>query len=669
MLTPAEIQMIRNADPGALLPGIDTQTGNPDPVSSLISYTTFTQNDNAPIFYTPSRNAVYVTQNGAVLSGINFGTASLNIGANNVTIKDCTFTGTTGYWAIRQQGYDGLTIENCTFQGSESPTEDNDWILSDADVTIKNNSFLDSPGDAIDISRSATGGGVITGNYFSGAGYNTYEHADAIWVTDSTEPLSITNNLIDGTFNSGQVNPIINSDIRLTGEDGSLSNVTVSRNFLIGAGENFEVGTEDSNYTISNISVTNNFVGYAFNSVYYPGTENYAAVSGNTIVDYTNPKYSSEALAAYKKALPTTYVIAANAAGASIISASSAPATLLGNGLAVTMTGSTNETNFVGGFGHQAMFGGQGANVFTYLSIGDSPINANFPDGINNFDPSKDVIDLSRIDASITTPGLQHFTFIGSAPFSGNGGQLRYQLEPAQNRTLVQADLVGDSSADFEIILSGLTPLSASNFALTPAQSVADIANGAALTVTKVKTATGAPMEFSYTNVIGRNYSSYENFYGDTGYQDIAAEDLNLSSTADQFVLYNANLTLTRGGGAETFQVGTGAADPVSYHPNQTIDATTSGSEQFVFGTDFGNETIQGFAASGSAPDTVQLATSSFSYLTAGMTQAQDLAAVLANASSGPSGLTIADSHGDSLTLAGLNAATIAANPSVFHFA
>jgi Peptidase M10 serralysin C terminal len=670
MITAAEIQTIRNADPGALLPGIDTQTGNPDAVSSLKSYTTLPQNDTAPVFYTPSRNAVYVTQNGAVLKGINFGTASLNIGANNVTIEDCTFTGTTGYWAIRQQGYDGATIENCTFQGSKSPTEDNDWILSDADVTIKNNSFLDSPGDAVDISRSAIAGGVISGNYFTGAGYNTYEHADAIWVTDSTEPLSITNNLIDGTLNPGQVNALINSDIRLTGEDGSLSNVTVSRNFLIGGGENFEVGTEDNNDTISNISITNNFVGYGFNSVYYPGTENYAAVSGNTIVDYTNPVYSSKALAAYEKAsLPTKNVVTATTAGENIVSTSSAPTTLLGNGLAKTLTGSTNETNFVPGFGHESLFGGQGANVFTYLSIGDSPINPNFPDGIVNFDPGKDVIDLSRIDANITMPGLQQFTFIGSAPFSGDGGQVRYQLDPAADRTYVQADLVGDSSADFEIILSGLTPLSASNFALTPAQSVADIANGAALTETKVQTVSGAPTEYVYTNVKGRSYSSYESFYGGTGYENIAAEDLNLSSTADHFVLYSANLTLTRGGGAERFQVGTGAADGVIYHRVQSIDATTSGSEHFVFGTGFGSETIQGFAASGTTPDAIQLATSSFSYLTAAMTQAQDLAAVLAHASSGASGLTIADSHGDSLTLAGLTAATITANPSVFHFA
>jgi hypothetical protein len=50
------------------------------------------------------------------------------------------------------------------------------------------------------------------------------------------------------------------------------------------------------------------------------------------------------------------------------------------------------------------------------------------------------------------------------------------------------------------------------------------------------------------------------------------------------------------------------------------------------------------------------------------MSQAQDLAAVLAHATSSTSGLTIHDSHGDSLTLAKLSASTIAANPTVLHF-
>ena len=57
MITAADVQMIRIADPGVVLPGIDTMTSDPDTTSTLLDVT--------------------ATQDGAVLSGINFGTATL----------------------------------------------------------------------------------------------------------------------------------------------------------------------------------------------------------------------------------------------------------------------------------------------------------------------------------------------------------------------------------------------------------------------------------------------------------------------------------------------------------------------------------------------------------------------------------------------------------------
>src|ERR1700722_19391799 len=160
MITAAEIQTIRNNDPHAVLPGIDTMTGNPYAASSLIDVTKITQNSKAPYYYSPSRNIVTVTQDGAVLSGINFGNATVIIDANNVTVKDCTFTGTTGFWAIGQgTAFSGATVENCTFTGSKSPTESNVWIASNLGITIENNTFLNSPADSIAIHS-----GVVTGN-------------------------------------------------------------------------------------------------------------------------------------------------------------------------------------------------------------------------------------------------------------------------------------------------------------------------------------------------------------------------------------------------------------------------------------------------------------------------------------------------------------------------
>jgi hypothetical protein len=662
MITSAEIQLIRNADPGAKLPGIDTPTGNLLPASSLTSYT---QVANAPFYYVASENTVFVTQNNAVLSGINFGTASVNIDANNVTIKDCTLTGTTGYWGIYQPtNYSGATIENCTFQGSGAPTETNFWIMAQQNITIEDNSFLDSPTDAIDFQ-----GGTVTGNYFSGAGFAPGAHADAISMAVSTCPTLISDNLIDGTY-TADAPANANSDIRLSTAAGNISNVTISGNFLLGAGETVEVGTAGEG-SFSNISITNNYLGFWKFGEFYGGSQNYATIADNTVIGYANPIYSTQALAAYVKAgvLPSN-VIAATTAGQTLTSMASEPTTLLGNNLATWLVGSTTETNFVGGDRAVHLIGGAGANIFTFLSISDTMSGA--MEYIADFDPAKDVIDLSRIDANLTTAGLQHFTFIGTAAFSGAGAQVRYELDPALDETLVEADLAGDVGTlnpDFEVVIQGLVPLTAANFALTPAKSATDLANGAALTETKVKTPAGAPAEYAYANVQGESYSSYESFLvGVNGFNLVGADDLNLSSTTDELCLYDPGLTVTRGGGTETLQVGTGAADPLKYNSTQKIEATVCGSENFVFGTGFGTETVYGFEASGTTPDTIQLSAASFSYLKAGMTQAQDLAAVLAKSTENATGLRIADSHGDVLTLAGLSSATIAADPGAIKF-
>ncbi len=383
-----------------------------------------------------------------------------------------------------------------------------------------------------------------------------------------------------------------------------------------------------------------------------------ATVSGLTTVDFSNPTDSTYALAAYVAAgPPTANVVSYGGPAAS----GSAPVTILGDGVASAGLGAASgETNFVGGYGEQLLFGGQGANILTYLALGDGG------DLVTAFDPAKDVIDLSRIDGDIVTPGVQNFTFIGSAPFNGVGAEVRYQLNPTNDTTTVQAALAGDTTADFSITLFGLVPLTAANFALTPSQSTAALANGAALTYSQVATAAGAPTEYAYSNVQGRAYTTYESFYG-SGYENLEADDLNLSSNANKLVLYDPSQTVTQGGGSETLTVGAGS-DPLTYHPVETIDATTSGSEQFIFSAGFGKETIDGFSASGVSPDSIQLAKSAFSYLTAGMTQAEDLAAVMAHATRGASGLTMTDTRGDSLTLTGVTPSIVAANPAMVEF-
>jgi Peptidase M10 serralysin C terminal len=666
MITAAELQMLRGADPGAVLPGIDTRTGNLDATSSLINYKTISQSGSAPYFYIPTENCVVVTQNGAVLNGINFGTANVIIKANNVTIKNCSFSGTiagpAGAEAIWQRaGYSGATVENCTFTGFPSTTNGPCFITSVNNIIIKNNSFIDTPWWDIYINA-----GTITGNYFTGAGFLAGAHSDAIYVSGATGPVSITNNFIDWTATPGAlVAP--NDAIRIDTIQGSDKNVTVSGNYLIGGSYTIDAldpGTSGNQGSapLTNVSITNNYVGFGYYGDFFPGPHTQIAESGNVIFDFSNPATSTAAWAAYKTAgLPA--------------------GTLYGGGVAgATLNGSaTAKTNFVGGFGSQKLIGGQGANIFTYLAISDS--TAASPDAITNFDPAKDVIDLSHIDANLTSAGLQSFTFIGTAAFTG-GAQVRYQQDPTKDLTYVEASLAGDTSHDLWLSLNGLQTLTASNFALTAAQSAADSANGAALS-DSIHAAAPATSDtwVSYTNVRGKAYTSFEAlyFWG----PNRAADDLNISSTANELILNDQGLTVSRGSGAEAIVDGT-LHTPVAYEANETIQISADGPESFVFGANFGNETINGFSASGTLTDTIQLSKSSFSYLTPAMTQAQDLLAVLNHGTISASGLTITDTHSDHLTLAGFgfgsdsNATTIAAPssastiaaayPSLFHF-
>ena len=128
-----ELEILRNADPGAVLPGIDTQVGNPLPPNQLISATTLTQNGNgAPYWYDAKNHRIVVSQNGAVLNGINFGGLTVEIRANNVTIEDSTFGAPIGSAAIQvDAGFSGTVVTNNTFN-SQLVTSNSGWIYSAA---------------------------------------------------------------------------------------------------------------------------------------------------------------------------------------------------------------------------------------------------------------------------------------------------------------------------------------------------------------------------------------------------------------------------------------------------------------------------------------------------------------------------------------------------------
>jgi hypothetical protein len=72
-----------------------------------------------------------------------------------------------------------------------------------------------------------------------------------------------------------------------------------------------------------------------------------------------------------------------------------------------------------------------------------------------------DKIDLASLDANTGLTGNQAFSFIGSAEFTA-AGQIRFDAATGA----IQCNVDGSLSADFEIGLTGVSALQASDFIL-----------------------------------------------------------------------------------------------------------------------------------------------------------------------------------------------------------
>ncbi|HTU10401.1 MAG TPA: calcium-binding protein [Allosphingosinicella sp.] len=127
------------------------------------------------------------------------------------------------------------------------------------------------------------------------------------------------------------------------------------------------------------------------------------------------------------------------------------------------LLGGDGDDLLVGGTGADTSTGGGGADTFRLATQFESGLGAN-ADRITDFAPGTDLIDLGAVDANSGVGGNQAFAFIGTAAFSGTAGELRYQDDGTD--TWVQADTNGDGMADFEIALTGVLVLTATDFIL-----------------------------------------------------------------------------------------------------------------------------------------------------------------------------------------------------------
>jgi len=129
------------------------------------------------------------------------------------------------------------------------------------------------------------------------------------------------------------------------------------------------------------------------------------------------------------------------------------------------LVGNAGKDMLIGGLGIDELSGGAGADKFIFESLDDSGVDAGNRDIIVDFIArQKDKIDLFAIDAKAGTTANDAFSWIADAEFSNVEGQLRYFTE--DGNAIVEGDVNGDGSADFQIELLGVDSLQASNFSL-----------------------------------------------------------------------------------------------------------------------------------------------------------------------------------------------------------
>lgn len=120
--------------------------------------------------------------------------------------------------------------------------------------------------------------------------------------------------------------------------------------------------------------------------------------------------------------------------------------------------GSAGNDTLQGGRHRDTLTGGGDDDTYQYGDIRDSTGNGDVIVGWGNGD---DTIDLSAIDA-VAGGADDDFTFVGTGPVTGAGGEIGYASTATQ--TVVYVYLGGDTVADMQIVINGVFALTGADF-------------------------------------------------------------------------------------------------------------------------------------------------------------------------------------------------------------
>ena len=124
-----------------------------------------------------------------------------------------------------------------------------------------------------------------------------------------------------------------------------------------------------------------------------------------------------------------------------------------------TLTGTDGADVFLLGGGLDSIFGKAGLDLFRFqpAALGTAAANATTLEDFNR--AAGEMLDLAAIDAIASTLANDAFTFIGTAPFSGTPGELRWQDNGIVR--LIQGNVNNDTIADLTIFVKAAGPLDA----------------------------------------------------------------------------------------------------------------------------------------------------------------------------------------------------------------
>lgn len=107
----------------------------------------------------------------------------------------------------------------------------------------------------------------------------------------------------------------------------------------------------------------------------------------------------------------------------------------------------------VGGLGNDTMLGGDGRDTFKYFDVLEARFSEEgFEEAIDDLS-NKDRIDLSAIDADVTTAGDQAFVLVDA--FTNTPGQLTINFDKEEDESYFKVDTDGDGQGDMSIETDG----------------------------------------------------------------------------------------------------------------------------------------------------------------------------------------------------------------------